>query len=119
MTTEADRAEFWAIVQACLVDIFKISPARADQEIVRLNKPSARLSSGQRQKSDLIYHSQPIHVASNIAIDDEPMPAGAWERYDEILRRFHPSKWQSKIVETSRAINVREDVREKSALVSR
>jgi hypothetical protein len=90
MRSDPNVVQFWKIVQACLVELYGISEEDAADRIARLTKGGRSFS----RPGDLIYHAQPIHVASDLA--EKPMPASDvfWRSYQKLLQRHGISQQQ-------------------------
>ncbi len=88
MTSEQSATKFWLIVQACLVEIYGMSTEAACKEVRRLSSRRTKHIRTAYSTKDVTYHSQPIHVASDIALGDSPMSDDVWRRYQDLLNRF-------------------------------
>jgi hypothetical protein len=92
MTAEQSLTEFWAIVEACLVEIYGMPDEAAAKAVRSLWSRGAKGVRVVPSIRSLFYHSDPIHIAMNIAGDEIPSDA-LWERYEQLLRRHKYSQW--------------------------
>jgi hypothetical protein len=65
------------------VELYAISEEDAAGRIARFTKGGRSFSS----PGDLIYHAQPIHVASDLAEKVMPATDEFWRRYQKLLQR--------------------------------
>jgi hypothetical protein len=77
---------FWRTVADCLVEFFDVKQDEASAMVERLLGKIVE-DGGNKSDRDLIYHSEPIHVASDL-MGREPIRDGAfYERYRRIQGR--------------------------------
>jgi len=72
---------FWMIVERTLVELYHLDPQVARELVVVRRGPMTPGSIAR----NLAYHSQPLHIAYNLARDSEPIGKQALERYDQIV----------------------------------
>ena len=101
MTTEQSVKEFWEIVHACLVELYRMPDEKATDAMQRLWD---RRANGRRvvpPARNLVYHSQPIHIAIDLAGDEIPSEA-LWDGYRRLLKRYEPSHEKMKPIATAK-----------------
>jgi len=74
---------FWRIVEHSLVDLYGWQPSAARDKVLRLRGRMTKAAIAQ----DLSYHSQPLHVASDIAQVVKPISDAMLAKYEELVKR--------------------------------
>lgn len=88
MTDVAKAKLFWKIVAATLEEVFQWPRSRVNSEIARVQGPLT--STGIER--NLIYHSQPLHVAADMAGGLEPIGEAELQHYAAVLTKFKGKK---------------------------
>jgi hypothetical protein len=88
MRPDPSVTQFWQIVRACMVELYRVPDATAADRIQSLTKGGRAFASPR----DLIYHAAPIHVASNLAGKKMPASDAFWHRYQKLLERHGASQ---------------------------
>ena len=83
MSTLAPR--FWAAVEECLVTFHRVPRVEAAEQVKDLIRRLPTSSSQSDEFTNMIYHSEPWHVAANLANADPLAPPR--REYEEILAR--------------------------------
>jgi hypothetical protein len=86
MTTEENLTQFWMVVKDCLIELYGMPDEAAAKAVRSLwsRKPNGRRVIPSAR--NLIYHSEPIHIASDLAGDEIPSEA-LWDGYQRLLKR--------------------------------
>ncbi|ETX01489.1 MAG: hypothetical protein ETSY2_37165 [Candidatus Entotheonella gemina] len=78
------KDEFWAIVEECLVELYRLptpdARQRSEDMRIRIEAPPTGMS------SEIFYHSEPYDVACGIMGVDPNLPQHS-QQYDSILSR--------------------------------
>jgi hypothetical protein len=83
MKPDPSVTQYWQIVQACMVELYRIPDETAADRIQSLTKGGRAYASPR----DLIYHAAPIHAASDLAGKKMPASDAFWRRYQRLLER--------------------------------
>jgi hypothetical protein len=87
MKDEQSLTEFWAIVQACLVELYGMTNEVAAKAVQRLWTRRPKGIRSMPSLRSMVYHAAPIHIAMDLAGEEIASP-GLWERYAELLKRY-------------------------------
>ena len=72
----SQAAHFWQVVTQCPVEVYGVSPVKAQFQTTRLFRETAAMSAGLEPQeewlSEMIYHAEPIVLASTLA--GKPIP---------------------------------------------
>jgi hypothetical protein len=83
MDTVSNALLFWRLVEVSLVELYLWEPVAAHEKVLHLRGRMTKAAIAQ----DVTYHSQPLHVAGDIAHDFEPMSDSLWSAYQQLEKR--------------------------------
>ncbi len=84
--TDRVKFAFWKTVSDCLIEFFGLQEEEASAMVSRLRGKIAEVDRASKSDGDLIYHSEPIHVASDLMGREPARDRVFYDRYRRIQR---------------------------------
>jgi hypothetical protein len=79
---------FWKTVSDCLVEFFDVEDKKASAMVLDLRAKIEEESTGLKKADrDLIYHSEPIHIASDLVGKEPKRDTEFYKKYQSIQKR--------------------------------
>ena len=75
------KNQFWGVVEACLIELFKLAPEKVSVLLTDYKASLEELPIG-----DIFYHSEPYDIACEIA--NRKSNEDEWQNYLKIIARF-------------------------------
>jgi hypothetical protein len=103
MTARAIVA-FWNTTADCLVEFFDIDREEALATLSRLRAKLAEIDNGSKTDRNLIYHSEPIHIASDLVGREPVRDELFYETYRRIQERNLKLKMSRRLLQVDKSI---------------